>query len=51
MPKKSQKNGSVAAPLPAVDESYVQAMKIQMLEERNAALKVIARITLLLFPQ
>ena len=38
MPKK-KKQEVATAPLPPIDQSYVQALKIQNLEERNEALR------------
>lgn len=43
MPKKGGKkkddDAMPTAPLPAIDEAYVQSIKIQALEDRNAILK------------
>jgi hypothetical protein len=43
MPKKTPKDGIPLMPPVAVDESYVLSMRIQMLEDKNAALKVISQ--------
>ena len=40
MPKKGKGKGDTAvAPLPPIDQAYVQALKIQHLEDRNEALR------------